>query len=81
MALEKKSLKDWLVTGRGNPGTILAKSDEVIMGGESESMESIFPSQEGGSGNDHGAKPIFMTGEGPNHMGRGTGRGHGPESK
>lgn len=79
MAIEKKMMRDWFVEGRGNVSGQLAKSNEQILHEESEDVELYGEGvgQDGPTANDHGAKPIYATGDSPNHEGRGTGRGHG----
>ena len=71
----KKGAKEVFVSGRGGPQS-LAKSNEEVVHEESEIMEDGMEAVPG----DAGAKPVFATGEGPFHHGRGAGRGHGPET-
>ncbi len=71
MAIKTKNQPDTFVSGRGNVSGNVAKSNE-----ESEIMQDgmeAVPS-------DAGAKPVFATGETAFHTGRGSGRGHGPDS-
>ena len=78
---DTNSLK--FVMGRGNVSGEVAKSNEDVLHEEAEVMENLAEpdDQKGDAGNDYGAKPIFATGESAFHMGRGLGRGHGPETK
>ena len=76
MALKTQNQPDTFVTGRGNVSGKVAKSNEDVIHEESEIVQEGMDAVPG----DAGAKPVFVTGEMPFHSGRGTGRGHGPET-
>lgn len=80
MAFKDQNQQDAFHKGRGDVSASLAKSGSEVVAQESASAEDIFPSQDGASANDNGGKPIYATGDSPNHSGRGLGRGHGPET-
>ncbi len=82
MAIKTFTAKEVFMSGRGNVSGKIAKSNEDVIHEESELMEEgMEPTPMGGEAMDHGNKPIFATGDMPFHMGRGLGRGHGPETK
>jgi hypothetical protein len=79
-----KNTERWFHVGKGDVSASVAKSDSDILHEEAELLATEaegVSGQEGGAGNDNGAKPIHATGSAPFHQGRGLGRGHGPETK
>jgi hypothetical protein len=68
--------------GRGDVSAKVAKSNEEVIHEEAEVMDTLAEpdDQKGDAGNDYGAKPVFVA-DGGFHHGRGSGRGHGPETK
>ena len=81
MALKTQNQPNTFNMGRGNVSGNVAKSNEEVVHEEAEVMETLAveEDQKGDRVNDNGGKPVFST---PNsfHSGRGTGRGHGPET-
>ena len=80
MAFKDQNQQDAFHKGRGDVSASLAKSGDEVISEGAETMDDVFPSQDGASADDHGGCPIYATGETPNHSGRGLGRGHGPET-
>ena len=80
MAIKTKNQPNTFNEGRGGGrGLPLTDADNKMR--EDYEIIDPFPMQSGDKANDMGAKPIFVVGnEGGFHTGRGSGRGHGPDS-